>query len=423
MNKLHNIDDLLKQASESSLDIAATDSDWQAVEKKLRNRKGRIYALWSFLSLFLISSILFTLHLTQLSTSSKPNASVELSKDEVELLDHEKQLGSEQSVSNNNVNLKEVEENSSVKTKNDDYKTSLKQSNVVNKSQSFKQESVITSPTNRFSIEPILLSSITPTSWFNTPFNSVIPKQILAQDIKVDQPLLGEKATGWEVGLSFTPSISNQLKNTQSDLAWKINRNYKNFISDNEFGAFSSSAGINTQYHLKNNLFIATGLFVSQRTEGINYNYTITEYPYINNGVVGYAPLSPSAYVDIVYKGSNSFRFVEIPLNLGYKQTITPKFEIRGQAGVSYLHLANLSGFKADFYNLELNNVRDLNYQAQNIALNAKVGLFYSNNKLALGIEPTSALNLNNFADKENAIKVRPYSYGFNITTNYKFIK
>ena len=82
-----------------------------------------------------------------------------------------------------------------------------------------------------------------------------------------------------EVGLAFTPSISSKIVSENSALAGLINKEYYNFVGNNEAASFSNSYGINLQYHAPKNFFIASGLFVSQRTESVDYDYIVSDDP------------------------------------------------------------------------------------------------------------------------------------------------
>ena len=200
-----------------------------------------------------------------------------------------------------------------------------------------------------------------------------------------------------------------------------IHKNYEQFVLNNENVSFANSQGINLQYH-RNKWFLSSGLFISQRTESINYNYTITEFPVANQNTkeVQYLPLTPNLYKEINHNGSNSYHFVEIPLNIGYKHTLSPKFELRAQTGVSVLQLVNRTGSKADFFNLDLESLDNIAFNETNIAANIKAGLYYNTRFVLLGIEPVGSINTTNFAEKDNGLELRPFNYGLNLVTQIK---
>ena len=230
----------------------------------------------------------------------------------------------------------------------------------------------------------------------------------------------------WEVGFAFTPSVSNKLESKNEALAGLINKNYYNFVAAGEKSSFSSSLGLNFQYHTSTKWFFASGLFFSQRAESVDYSYIITEFPAgTNKQINSYVPiLNEDNYIQVNHQGSNSYHFIEIPLNIGFKQAISPKFEFRSQAGISYLALQSRNGKKGDFFTLELKDLTELDLNTRNIAANIKSGLYYNTPRLAIGLEPMLGMNLNSLNNEAtSAIKTKPYSYGINLTTNIKLIK
>ena len=204
-----------------------------------------------------------------------------------------------------------------------------------------------------------------------------------------------------------------------------INRNYNLFIGNQEKSTFANNFGFNFSYHFGPKLFFASGLYLTQRAEYINYKYTITEFPIVTNGeITDYAPLNPLAYVDINHAGSNLYHFIEIPVNLGFKQPISTNFEIRSQFGVSLLSLTNIDGKKGNFLNLQLEDLSDLKFNTYNIATTVKSGIYFNKKRFNIGLEPSYSININSLNDsKSSAFKTRPYSYGINLTTNIKIFK
>ena len=164
---------------------------------------------------------------------------------------------------------------------------------------------------------------------------------------------------------------------------------------------------------------------MTQRKEQLDYNYTITEGPlYDATTIYSYVPVDPRSYESIVYSGSNSYHFLEIPLNIGYKTTISPNFELRTQLGASYMALRNREGKKGNFTTLELEDLQDLQFAQHNIAANVKTGLYLNKQCFVVGIEPTFGINLNSLRSAEtSAIKTKPYGYGLNITSAIKLFK
>jgi hypothetical protein len=415
LDKLHNIDDLLRNAA-AAQDLPELDADaWSGVEKKLKRRRIRLAAFWILLPLFFVSASIFTvLHYT-----SEPTSSLTDTKNRVE------QHISDKNTSNNEPTptgdevvkreLKLPPQSRSVEEPIRDtytgnnptaFKTDM---DAVNNEESFS---------NRLSFESILLSSKRSVNLNNPPSFFVIdPIHLKLPKDKKEEAKKGH----WEIGYAFTPSISGKYAAQNAENSWMIHKNYDQFVLNNEKVSFANSQGINLQYHQKH-WFIATGLFISQRTENINYNYTITEFPVANQNTreVQYLPLTPDLYKHITHSGSNSYHFVEIPLNIGYKHALSPKFEIRAQTGVSLLHLINREGSKADFFNLDLESLENITFNETNVAANVKAGLYYNTRFVILGVEPSGSINTTNFASRDNGLELRPFNYGLNLVTQIK---
>jgi hypothetical protein len=428
LDNLQHIDELLRSSASSSANsFEVGASDWHAVEKKLRYRKNRIYAVWFFLALILVSSSIVLVKNTKVnSTITKTENQPTTNQIDSNIESQELNKAPEKTVDlPNNENRNGLVDNK-VQVPN---KNSSLPNNASVKENGFHTQQLI----SRYPIVAVNApKSIRPTFDFS---NYWIPKNInpfTIALIDVKYPLAtykGGKNNGdnnklgyWEAGFSFTPSVSGKFISENASFAGLINRNYYKNVANNENAAFSNSAGLNIQYHLPSNFFIASGLFIAQRTESLNYNYTITETPRVNNNeITGYTPLPSASFINVNYNGSNSYHFVEIPLNLGYKQDISSKFELRGQLGMSYLKLFNLNGVKANYTTLEVTNLNDYAFNQSNLAANAKLGVYLNKERFTIGAEPIFNYNLTSLSGQNAAIKVKPYSYGFNISTNYKF--
>jgi hypothetical protein len=289
-------------------------------------------------------------------------------------------------------------------------------------------ESSIQSDVKRSHI-PIVLTpdSKAPNFVFEDIFGStplwVNQDNVIVQPIPTSKPShLAYDKSHWETGISFTPSLSSKISGINKDLSGLINRSYDKFVANSESAAFGNTFGFNAQYHPKGRFFYSSGLYLTQRAEQVNYDYTITENFFPTNKInERYFDLDPRAYVDVNYTGSNSYHFIEIPLNIGYKQPLSRNFELRTQVGVSYLSLLSSSGKKGNFETLFLDNLSNLNFNTNHIAANLKSGLYYHRPRLAIGLEPMIGMNLTNLQNKStSAILDKPYSYGINLTTNFK---
>jgi hypothetical protein len=446
LDKLQHIDTLLKKASQVPANALVNDSDWKAVERKLRYRKFRIYAMWIFLTLISASITLGSLY-----NFDTPNDS-SLSQNT-----NETTIPSDNIITN--------EDN----TQNTTVETPITEPTIINDITT--TNTTVQEPNNpviqpwteyipRLEIQEGIddipaIETVTGTSENISPLESIqIPRLFASSQLYMGNLVLSDiesldlrtpastdkkadktKKSGKspnnkghiEVGLAFTPSISSKTISENSALAGLINKEYYNFVGNNEGASFSSSYGINLQYHAPKDFFIATGLFVSQRTESIKYDYVITDYPDLSadqKSITSYPKLQSAAYDTIKHSGSNSYHFIEVPINLGYKTKISPNFELRSQVGISYLQLLQREGKKGDYTDLSLKDVNQLDLNTHNVAANMKIGVYYNTSRFAIGLEPTAGMNINSLSSKSNsAIQTKPYSYGINLTTNFKLIR
>jgi hypothetical protein len=445
LNKLQNIDDLLKKSAADFGTADVGEHDWLSIEKKLGRRKNRIYAMWFFLALILVSSSIALI--TNLNSTNIPtvveNKEEQTNKQPLETI-------TDQPIQDNTI----LQEDGLNESSGGNARAIDRASNptpVHNSTHTPYTEP--TQPTPEVE-QPISPKEVTNPIVIDQPILEDEVVEVVIEDIVseveeenkenivIDEPKKEEQKANrpnssnggntnnakigyWETGFSFTPGLSNKVTSENSTFAGLINRSYYNEVVSGENAAFANSAGLNAQYHLPNGFFVATGLFITQRKEQINYNYTITEWP---NGVndyeiQDYSPLAPVAYVDINHSGSNSYHFIEIPVNMGYKRALKRNFEIRGQLGLSYLNLFKATGTKADYTFLELKDVNDFNFDNHNLAASTKVGIYLNKKRFVIGAEPTFSLNLNSMSATNAAIKLKPYNYGFNISTNYKLMK
>jgi hypothetical protein len=448
LDNLQHIDNLLKRASQVPANALVNDSDWTVVEKRLRHRKNRIFFMWFFLALISASvGVGSLLHYNQ--GTSLPLVK-ETTDNTIDLSNQDESAETYKDITkaSNTDNLKIQSEPKSENSEIDQPTTIQNEFNLPNSSVDpllTKRVEVIAS-TPRVTIEPIIVNNLVsisisrnfnfastfilnPKNISDLTWNLIHPKEEgtfvgntkAKSKIKPTPPSTGY----WEVGFAFTPSISNKIQSENEALAWKIHKNFYQYVADGEKSSFSSSIGLNFQYHTTTKWYIASGLYFSQRAESIDYNYINKLQVGIFNKQLGYFPIIDEAKFDTVqYQGSNSYHFIEIPLNIGFKQSLSPKFEIRSQVGVSYMALQKRNGKKGDFTTLELKDLTELDLNTRNIAANIKSGLYYNTPRLVIGLEPMFGINLNSLNNEAtSAIKTKPYSYGINLTTNIKLIK
>mgnify|MGYP001583074925 FL=1 len=445
MDNLQHIDDLLRQASQAPANALVNASDWAVVDKRLKRRKDRIYAIWLFLALVSVSSVVVFFHLNSNEISNTPF----LAKTKESTLTEDSHKTTRQFQTTDNINLTRAQQGmsesittSSTQLYND---TSLR--TILTASEDIGLNKQITTrvissetrvpliaaqPAPYISDESIMLQPVRNVELHNRdPYLNTLQlitpvriAHVTNRNTNASESTLPKPERHWEVGVSFTPGLSNKITSQNSTLNGLINRSYNEKIANSETAAFSNTFGFNIQNHMKN-WFISSGLFITQRREQLDYNFTITESPlYDATTIYSYVPLDPIAYESIVYSGSNSYRFLEIPVNVGYKTTISRNFELRTQLGASYMALQNREGKKGNYTTLELDDLRNLQFTQHNIAANIKIGLYLDKSRFVLGVEPTFGINLNSIRPVEtSAIKTKPYGYGLNITSAIKLFK
>lgn len=441
MDKLQHIDNLLRKASQVPANALVDASDWAGIEKRLKRRKNRIYALWFFLALSVCStSALFLVNQFNFKTQptiTQQEKNIDASTTTLDLQESnqakstetlESNVSSETEVANN---LKPATQSNSIEdpqeyhTPDAGTKPPITEDSVFELEQTAAQEvkQIIKATT-------IYQQSKTPKFVFEDIFGStplwVNQQTVLVNSISKHKPSYHNyDKSHWETGISFTPSLSSKISGVNTKLSGLINRSYDEYVANSESAAFGNTFGFNAQYHPEGRFFYSSGLYLTQRAEQVNYDYTITENFFPTNKInERYFDLDPRAYVDVNYTGSNSYHFIEIPLNIGYKQPLSRNFELRTQVGVSYLSLLSSSGKKGNFETLFLDNLSNLNFNTNHIAANLKSGIYYHRPRLAIGLEPMIGMNLTNLQDKStSAILDKPYSYGINLTTNFKLFK
>jgi hypothetical protein len=441
LDKLQHIDNLLRKASQVPANALVDASDWAIIEKRLKRRKNRMYALWFFLALSVCTtSALLVVNQNNSKTTptiTQQEQNIDSPRTNLDLQESHpakstETLESEVSSKTEAANiLNPTNQSNSIKDPQEYHTPDAKTKIPITENSIFKSEQTIAQEFEQ-TIEstPLYQQSKTPEFIFEDIFGSA-PLWV-NQDKLIVQPLSNSKPSHlaydkshWETGISFTPSLSSKISGVNKDLNGLINKSYDKFIASSESAAFGNTFGFNAQYHPKGRFFYSSGLYLTQRAEQVNYDYTITENFFPTNKInERYFDLDPRAYVDVNYTGSNSYHFIEIPLNIGYKQPLSRNFELRTQVGVSYLLLLNSRGKKGNVMTLRLDDLSNLNFNTNHIAANLKSGLYYHRPRVAIGLEPMIGMNLTNLQNKStSAILDKPYSYGINLTTNFKLFK
>lgn len=432
MDNLQHIDNLLKQASQVPANALVTASDWDAVEKKLKQRKNRIYAMWFFLALICAGTVIGLIVTNIHSLQTNPNNHV-VADTKTEVIDNA-HLSQSPNKENNydisttdEIDINKLLEHNKTTEPNETTEAQISIDEVsrfglLEESTPTREKTSIKTSADEGRLEILNLLPISAT--FTQPNLPVPSKQHIGySDVSLPTDK-SELQSHWEMGLSFTPGLSNKIASVNNALSYLINPTYNNTVKLGEQAAFSNTFGFNTQYH-RSQWFIASGLFMTQRNERIDYNYKIEISPTYDNDIFNkFLPVVPGAQESIVYSGSNSYHFIEIPISIGYKQSVSPTFEIRTQVGLSYMALLNREGKKGNFTTLRLDDLKNLQFNQHNIAANIKTGLYLNKPRFVVGVEPLFGININSLRSPEtSAIKTNPYGYGVNLTTAVKLFR
>ncbi len=432
MDNLQHIDNLLKQASQVPANALVTASDWAAVEKKLKQRKNRIYAMWFFLALICAGTVIGLIVTNIHSLQTNPNNHV-VADTKTEVIDnaHLSQSPNKENdydiSTTDEIDINKLLEHNKTTEPNEMTEAQISIDEVsrfglLEESTPTREKTSIKTSADEGRLEILNLLPISAT--FTQPNLPVPSKQHIGySDVSLPTDK-SELQSHWEMGLSFTPGLSNKIASVNNALSYLINPTYNNTVKLGEQAAFSNTFGFNTQYH-RSQWFIASGLFMTQRNERIDYNYKIEISPTYDNEIFNkFLPVVPGAQESIVYSGSNSYHFIEIPISIGYKQSVSPTFEIRTQVGLSYMALLNREGKKGNFTTLRLDDLKNLQFNQHNIAANIKTGLYLNKPRFVVGVEPLFGININSLRSPEtSAIKTNPYGYGVNLTTAVKLFR
>jgi len=432
LDNLQHIDNLLKQASQVPANALVTASDWAAVEKKLKQRKNRIYAMWFFLALICAGTVIGLIVTNIHSLQTNPNNHV-VADTKTEVIDnaHLSQSPNKENdydiSTTDEIDINKLLEHNKTTEPNETTEAQISIDEVsrfglLEESTPTREKTSIKTSADEGRLEIFNLLPISAT--FTQPNLPVPSKQHIGySDVSLPTDK-SELQSHWEMGLSFTPGLSNKIASVNNALSYLINPTYNNTVKLGEQAAFSNTFGFNTQYH-RSQWFIASGLFMTQRNERIDYNYKIEISPTYDNDIFNkFLPVVPGAQESIVYSGSNSYHFIEIPISIGYKQSVSPTFEIRTQVGLSYMALLNREGKKGNFTTLRLDDLKNLQFNQHNIAANIKTGLYLNKPRFVVGVEPLFGININSLRSPEtSAIKTNPYGYGVNLTTAVKLFR
>ena len=429
MDKLRYIDELLKTSlGDSGYATSVSSDDWLAIEKRLKRRKNRIYAMWFSLSLVVLTSLGLWITSDYSTQQITENSSVELQGEntttqEPKALDPNSIEEPQQSLDDQIISDIRETTVQNVSWENEIVKENGAQEDVVE-----EEVSADVDPIAENNNEVVLSDGLL--NEYIEAFND-IPVYIRKPEVKLLDPIDHSKVkrsiSHMEFGVSITPSFASKLLSEDSRLGGLINKEFFGIVNNSEQAAFATNTHFNGSVHFNNGWYIGIGVGYVQRTEAINYNYVIDHFVNVNeveNKIDSYTLLPPLARETITYQGSNSYHFVDIPVRVGYRYNVLPKWSIGHELAVSYMLLVNQVGQRADPTYLNLYDISKVDfYNKANIGSSFKTGLYYNFKNFVVGAEPVVGMNLNSLSNKESAIKIRPYNYGFNLTTQIKIGK
>ena len=243
-------------------------------------------------------------------------------------------------------------------------------------------------------------------------------------------PIKPEVKPKWEIALSASPSWANKLISPNGDNAWRINREYENIAKTMESGSVSFQFEAKLNRYVTENIYFNTGINYNQVQERINYDYKVTEFPTEREAfkVLEYAPIHPSATIDVKYSGTNTYHYFEAPIRIGYITKIPgTQMNVRAETGLRYMVLADMSGQRTDVTRID--SLVDLksalgDYNRHNLGATANVGLYWGIMKGKGDIGVTTYYNyaLTSIRKRDEGITEKPYNFGLNVTLQRKIL-
>jgi hypothetical protein len=236
-----------------------------------------------------------------------------------------------------------------------------------------------------------------------------------------------ENYSGWELGFSATPNWAGKFIGENAGQAWRINNKYLDIVNNMERAAISYRVDARVNKYFGHNFYVGAGVAYNQIEENVSYDYILDGWYTVREGEkdILYTPyINPAQYEHVNYKGTNKYRFVEIPVRLGYIQPIAQKrLNLRFETGFKYMYLAGMQGMKTDVSVLELVDLSQATttYNRNNFGLIGRAGLhYYLNENLDLGFIPYFSTSLTSIRANTEGITDKPFNTGLNISLQYK---
>lgn len=443
--KLDNIDaannEFDKKLSEtvSGMEGAVSEDDWNAINDRLNRKKRRGgFIWWSAAAVALIVIGLLVWDNVQTNKSIDSNevvgesiadspAANDLNKDADHLVGRETDKSEISGSDDQKVVDQEPASESPVSKEN------VAQPESPNRAPIAKGPSVKTPARNDY--KEFIFSSLKLITPF-VPLDKWPGEFVISGIVKVPNvdPILKKPVTNkgnWEIGIRATPGGLGVLKSTVNPArSGLINHRFFDIAGSSEKATSGYTFGVNVLRYMGDHVYLGSGIYYSQKVERVNYDYVINEHAVIDKSagaIVGYNPLAPILWTSVQYDGINTFNFAEIPLKFGTLVNVgqSGKWQVRAEAGMSFMTLLSAAGKKPDQTYLTLYNLANYkNLRRIAMGWEVKGGIYYTpGSRFRFGFEPGVGGSVTSLYNNDAPTKLHPYNFGLNLTANYTLFR
>lgn len=406
VNKNHHIDSKLQQAFQELVTPEVNALDWNVVEQKLRNKESLVATMRLSFSFFVLAILLlFNLKINHLDFS---NVAFE------PIFDNEFQ---------SKIVLQPIEKIENILIENEINNYSINAPSIL--------ETITKYNLNNYNPDKSKLSTdkITSKSELNFPFINeklqfgLIDWLVLDLNIEEETTELPKKLFTWEVQGNISPNTIGRIITDNVQLSGLIHKDFKTNVMNSEKGSLSSNYGLASNLSFGKFLF-GVGLNITQWREQINYDYSIDYDIDVNlteNRIDNYVLRPMWRREKISLNRINEYNFVEIPLYVGYKSYISPRFEWRNKMGVLFTHMTSFSGELADYTSLNIRDIQELDrFRNNTISTQLSSGVYYHKNRFFIGAEPFYSVSLSGISNNSiSALNIRPFNYGLSVSAGF----
>ncbi len=228
----------------------------------------------------------------------------------------------------------------------------------------------------------------------------------------------------WFVGINYS---FNQTYRTVTDITPSFF--YPSAEERNKFekAGYSSSYGLEFGFYPIKNFFVKSGLGIFNYKENVEYDVKKRQY-FPGGGIaVIYGDYKDSIAVGNSVKKQNTYQYIQIPIEVGYSRTITPRWQlfVSGGAVLNILQNYRYHMYESFYENAVIPPGVEENYDdmyTNYVMLSGGIGGQYAlsrNWMLSFGINYRRAVT--SAADKKYAVDVRPYSLGASTGLAFRF--